>query len=61
MTDEQTVSERGLPHDRCFYSTGIDGGITAGQGRLDESGYFAIPCPECAEKWRQPGVHIIKS
>jgi len=31
-------------------SSGICGAITAGQGNLDEYGYWEIPCHECAEK-----------
>lgn len=45
----KTVSELGRDHDLCTFSTGIaDGELTAGQGKLNEFGYFAIPCPECA-------------
>ena len=31
-------------------STGIDGKITAGQGKLDQYGYFEYPCKKCAKE-----------
>lgn len=37
-----------LDHSKCRASTGIDETITAGQGKLDENGFWEIPCPECA-------------
>src|SRR3954469_23857454 len=37
-------------HKKCAISTGICGSITAGQGRLDENGYFEYPCFECAKR-----------
>lgn len=45
-----TVSERGLNHNDCQYSTNIADAITAGQGKLDALGDFAIPCPDCAAR-----------
>jgi hypothetical protein len=45
-----TVTQRGLDHRDCNFSTGICDEITAGQGERDEHGYFAIDCPECAAK-----------
>lgn len=38
-------------HTKCRASTGICDNITAGQGKLDENGYWEIPCPECALKF----------
>ena len=46
----KTVSELGRDHSLCIFSTGICGSLTAGQGKLDDMGYFAIPCPECAAR-----------
>jgi len=39
-----------VDHSKCCFSTGICGSITAGQGKLDENGYWEFPCPECAIK-----------
>lgn len=44
-----TVSELGLDHSKCSYSTGIDDSLTAGQGALDHNGFWQIPCPECCD------------
>ena len=33
---------------KCFTSTGIHEGITCGRGRLDDYGYWSIPCRPCA-------------
>jgi hypothetical protein len=49
--DDRTVSERGLDHRNCSYSTGIDGSVTSGQGKLDWSGWWSIPCPDCAMEY----------
>jgi hypothetical protein len=37
--------------EKCCTSTGIDGGLTFGQGKLDEYGYWQYPCEICAEDW----------
>lgn len=34
-------------HSKCRFSTGICGGLTAGQGKLDIYGYWEMPCPIC--------------
>jgi len=39
-----------MDHSNCYLSSGICGSITAGQGKLDENGYFEIPCIECANR-----------
>ena len=48
-----TVDEAGLPHSQCQISTGICESITAGQGKLDDMGYFAFPCPACAARMQE--------
>jgi len=35
---------------KCNFSTGIDGAITAGTGKLDDLGYWEHPCPECTAR-----------
>jgi len=40
-----------IDHSKCRASTGIDDTITAGQGKLDENGFWEIPCPECELKF----------
>jgi hypothetical protein len=37
-------------HSKCKFSTGIDGGLTAGQGKLDEYGFWEIACPKCLKE-----------
>lgn len=39
-----------IDHSKCCFSTGICGNITAGQGKLDDNGYWEIPCYECIRK-----------
>lgn len=37
-------------HKKCGFSTGIDGFITAGQGNLDNNGFWEFPCGLCLNK-----------
>ena len=37
----------------CCASWGIHEGPTFGRGRLDNYGYWEIPCGECARKWEE--------
>jgi hypothetical protein len=37
-------------HTKCNFSTGIDEQLTAGQGKLDENGFWEFPCPECEDR-----------
>lgn len=41
-----------MDHSKCSISTGIDGSLTAGQGKLDQNGYWQFPCDECRLKVR---------
>lgn len=41
-------------HSKCQFSTGICGTLTAGQGKLDDNGYWELPCPECVAKFELP-------
>lgn len=34
-------------HSLCKFSTGICGSLTAGQGVLDNNGYWEMPCYVC--------------
>ena len=36
----------------CSVSTGVHECLTFGTGNLDENGFWAIPCPECARAAR---------
>ncbi len=38
---------------KCHISTGIHGGLTFGNGELDEHGFWEKPCHECARAWEQ--------
>lgn len=44
------MSEFPMTESHCSFSTGIDGSITAGRGRLDDNGYWEFPCDECATR-----------
>jgi hypothetical protein len=44
------IRERALPMEHCKFSTGVDGGITAGRGHLDAGGYWEFPCEPCATR-----------
>ena len=35
----------------CCSSTGIHEGMTFGQGRLDQHGFWEFPCRPCAIEW----------
>lgn len=35
----------------CMISTGIHGGLTFGDGELDNNGYWKNPCYSCARDW----------
>jgi len=37
-------------HSECLWSTGIHEGLTVGQGKLDDHGYWERPCGYCARK-----------
>lgn len=37
-------------HEACSFSTGIDGSVTAGRGKLDDNGFWEHPCPSCADR-----------
>lgn len=37
-------------HTKCRFSTGIDEQLTAGQGKLDENGFWQFPCPDCEDR-----------
>ena len=39
---------RACGHDDCGTSTGLCGRLTFGRGRLDDHGYWTIPCAACA-------------
>jgi len=44
--------EKALKHPKdCSASTGICGQMTFGRGKLDNNGYWEIPCEECAENY----------
>lgn len=46
-----TVDDLGLDHADCRFSSGYaDLELTAGQGELDQFGYWDIPCPSCVAK-----------
>lgn len=36
-----------LDHSKCRVSTGIDDRLTAGQGKLDDMGFWEFPCEPC--------------
>lgn len=42
-----------MNHERCVASTGICGRLTFGQGDLDDHGYWARPCWECARAYEK--------
>lgn len=42
-----------MDHSKCSYSTGICGSDTAGQGKLDENGYWEFPCARCLRKLKR--------
>jgi len=35
-------------HNTCSISTGIHDHLTIGSGKLDDNGFWSIPCPVCA-------------
>jgi len=46
-----------MDHDLCKFSTGEHGYPTVGQGRLDDGGFWEVPCYICARKYelKNPG------
>lgn len=40
-----------VPHEGCKVSMGIHNGLTFGSGRLDDHGYWEIPCADCARAY----------
>jgi len=45
----------------CSCSTGIHGGITYGRGKLDELGFWEIPCRPCAVAADERRPQLLKS
>lgn len=39
-----------MNHNKCKFSTDISGEVTAGQGNIDEYGFFEKPCIVCLYK-----------
>ena len=39
-----------MNHDKCKISRDISGELTAGQGCIDEYGFFEFPCEICLYK-----------
>lgn len=42
-----------MDHSKCMFSTGIDESLTAGQGKLDEMGFWEIPCEKCKKEMEE--------
>jgi len=55
--EDQRAYEQALrrvnDHSKCYASSVICGQITFGRGRLDNNGYWEIPCRECAERFAE--------
>lgn len=45
---EAETATRHMSH--CSFSTGIDGSLTAGRGKLSDNGYWQFPCEDCATR-----------
>ena len=50
---EWLVIPNELNHSLCNWSSGIHGGLTVGQGKLDSYGYWEYPCNVCARKYEE--------
>jgi hypothetical protein len=47
------VMKKSCGHSDCSISTGIDESLTFGRGRLDDYGFWQIPCGICAQAWEE--------
>jgi len=54
---EESIEKAFKHPEDCSASTGICGQMTFGRGRLDDNGYWEIPCDECAESYRLLDEH----
>ncbi len=46
-----TLKTKACGNSKCKVSTGIDGSLTFGSGRLSDYGYWKKPCFLCEEKY----------
>lgn len=44
---------KGCGKPYCKVSTGIHGALTFGHGKLDDNGFWSIPCEKCARQWEK--------
>lgn len=45
---DKTVDQLGLDHNNCKFSTDITDTLSAGQGKLDNNGFWEFNCQPCA-------------
>lgn len=43
----------GCDNPDCSTSTGFHDGLTFGSGKLDDWGYWEVPCGPCAREWER--------
>jgi hypothetical protein len=56
-TDQPLVVPADADHSKCCWSTGIHDCLTVGRGKLDEYGFWEIPCPTCARRYEAENPH----